>query len=159
VVSSGGTDEEELVDMQITTRRRGGPVMAATDVRVIGAAAGAAVVASGAWYAAFGSRLAQLDEAYAEDASTPAWVMPVELARSTAVAVAVATLADRAQVDGPVEAATLGLGLWAAFPVVLLTGSVVHEQVPWQQAAIHAGDWLVKLLLISSVAGRRRART
>ena len=52
----------------------------------------------------------------------------------------------------------LGLRLWVAFPVVLLSGSVVHEKVPWQQAAVHAGDWLVKLLLMSAVQGRRRRR-
>ena len=73
------------------------------------------------------------------------------------MATAVAVLADRTRARGPIDAARLGLGLWGAFPVVLLTGSVVHEQVPWQQATIHAGDWLVKLLLISALVGRRRA--
>ena len=36
-------------------------------------------------------------------------------------------------------------------------GSVVHEKVPWRLAAIHSGDWLVKLLLITSVVAGRRA--
>jgi hypothetical protein len=36
---------------------------------------------------------------------------------------------------------------------------VVHEQVPWQQAAIHGGDWLVKLLLIPTVVTKRRGPT
>ena len=131
---------------------------AAVEARVVGPAAAAAVAASVAWYTAFGKQLAGLDPAYASDAAPPAWVMPVELARSTTVAVAVATLARRTRVDGPAEAARLGLGLWGAFPVVLLTGSVVHEKVPWQQAAIHAGDWLVKLLLVSVLVGRPRRR-
>ena len=130
----------------------------ATDVRVVGLSAGAAVVASAAWYTAFGKQLARFDESYAEGSRPPAWVMPVELARSTAVAAAVAVLADRTRANGSVEAARLGLELWGAFPVVLLTGSVVHEKVPWQQAAIHAGDWLVKLLLISTLVGRLRGR-
>ena len=39
---------------------------------------------------------------------------------------------------------------------VLLTGSVVHEKVPWRLAAIHGGDWLLKLLLVSAVVARRR---
>ena len=51
------------------------------------------------------------------------------------------------------------MSLWGAFPVVLLTGSVLHEKVPWQQAAIRAGDWLVKLLLVSTLIGRRGAAT
>jgi hypothetical protein len=125
------------------------------DLRRIAAAAGAAVVASGAWYTAFGSRLARLDDVYADGAPPPAWVLPVEFTRSATVATAVAVLADRTGATGPGDGVRLGLTLWTAFPVVLLTGSVVHERVPWQQAAIHAGDWLVKLLLVSAVVGRR----
>ncbi|MGY1671946.1 DUF1761 domain-containing protein [Geodermatophilus sp. SYSU D00710] len=121
----------------------------------VAAAAGASFVASSAWYAAFGSRLARLDEAYATPGPSPAVVAPVELVRTGVVATAVSLLADRLPASGPREALALGAGLWAAFPVVLLTGSVVHEKVPWEQAAIHAGDWLVKLLLVSSIVGRR----
>ena len=124
----------------------------------IGLAAGATVVFSAAWYTAWGERLARLHQAYAGDAPPPAWIVPVELARSTAVATAVSVLADGVRPAGLLGAARLGLGLWGAFPVVLLTGSVVHEKVPWQLAAIHGGDWLGKLLLISAVVGRRRSR-
>ena len=128
--------------------------MVAADVRAVGVSA----AASAAWYTAFERQLARFDEAYAEGSHTPAWVMPVELACRTAVAAAVAALADRTRTQGAAEAARLGLELWGAFPVVLLTGLVVHEKVPWQQAAIHAGDWLVKLLLVSALVGRRRGR-
>jgi Protein of unknown function (DUF1761) len=126
------------------------------DVGRIGAAAAASVVASGGWYAAFGDTLARLDDVYATSSSPPAWVLPVEFARSATVATAVAALAARTGTAGPRDAVRLGLWLWGAFPVVLLTGSVVHEKVPWQQAAIHAGDWLLKLVLVSAVVGRRR---
>jgi hypothetical protein len=54
-------------------------------------------------------------------------------------------------------AARLAVGLWARFPAVLLTGSVVHEKVPWKLAAIHSGDWLVKLLIITGVVAGRAA--
>jgi Protein of unknown function (DUF1761) len=122
----------------------------------VGLAAGASVAASAAWYTAWGNRLALLDEVYAEDARPPAWVLPVEFARSAAVATAVAVLSRRTGVADTGSALRLGAGLWGAFPVVLLSGSVVHEKVPWQQAAIHAGDWLVKLLLVSTVVGGAR---
>ncbi len=72
------------------------------------------------------------------------------------MATAVADLARRTGVADRGGALRLGAGLWGAFPAVLLTGSVVHEKVPWQQAAIHAGDWLVKLLLVSTVVGGAR---
>ena len=128
------------------------------DLPAIGLATAAAVAASGAWYAAFGSRLAQLHDAYAEDTAAAGWIVPVELARSGTVAVTVSALAARTGVTRPRDAVRLGLALWVAFPGVLLTGSVVHEKVPWRLAAIHAGDWLVKLLLVSLATGARRRR-
>lgn len=130
---------------------------APVDLRAVGLAAGAAVVASTAWYTALGRQLAQLNEAYAEGARPPAWVLPVEVGRSAAVATAVAVLARRTDTRGLPSAARLAVGLWAAFPAVLLTGSVVHEKVPWRLAAIHSGDWLVKLLLITGVVAGRRS--
>ncbi|SET95028.1 DUF1761 domain-containing protein [Geodermatophilus poikilotrophus] len=128
------------------------------DLSAIGLATAAAVAASGAWYAAFGRRLAQLHDAYAEDTAAAGWIVPVELARSGTVAVTVSALAARTGVTRPRDAVRLGLALWVAFPGVLLTGSVVHEKVPWRLAAIHAGDWLVKLLLVSLATGARRRR-
>ena len=128
------------------------------DLPAIGLATAAAVVASGAWYAAFGRRLAQLHDAYAENTAAAGWIVPVELARSGTVAVTVSALAARTGVTRPRDAVRLGLALWVAFPGVLLTGSVVHEKVPWRLAAIHAGDWLVKLLLVSLATGVRRRR-
>jgi hypothetical protein len=34
---------------------------------------------------------------------------------------------------------------------MILLGSVIHENVPWKLAAIHTGDWLVKLLLMAVI--------
>jgi hypothetical protein len=39
----------------------------------------------------------------------------------------------------------LGALVWV-FPAMILLGSVVHENVSLMLAAIHAGDWMVKLL-------------
>ena len=83
-------------------------------------------------------------------------MLPVELARSATVATAVAVARRRSGAGDRASRLRLAAGLWAAFPVVLLTGSVVHEKVPWQQAAIHGGDWLVKLLLVAGVVGGGR---
>ena len=68
------------------------------DIARVGLAAGASVAASAAWYTAWGDRLARLDEAYAGDTRPPAWVLPVELARSAAVATAVDVLCRRTEV-------------------------------------------------------------
>lgn len=49
----------------------------------------------------------------------------------------------------------LGLGglLWIGFPVLLLSGSVMWQSVPLMLALIHAGDWFVKLLLMTLILG------
>lgn len=84
-------------------------------------------------------------------------MLPVELTRSATVAAAVAVLAERTGTRGLPGALRLANGLWVTFPAVLLTGAVVHEKVPWRLAAVHGGDWLIKLVLVSGVvAGRGR---
>jgi hypothetical protein len=45
----------------------------------------------------------------------------------------------------------LGPVLWVGFPFVLLTGAIMWEDVPRKLAAIHAGDWLVKMALITAI--------
>ena len=78
-------------------------------------------------------------------------MMPVELLRTLAVTCVVAVVVALGDVEGWLAGAALGVVLWVGFPVVLLSGSVVHEKVPWRLAGLHAGDWLVKLVLVSVV--------
>jgi hypothetical protein len=51
----------------------------------------------------------------------------------------------------PHDVLALGTVLWLGFPVVVLAGSVFHEHVPVPLAALHAGDWLLKLLAITTI--------
>jgi hypothetical protein len=51
------------------------------------------------------------------------------------------------------SALSLALLLWVGFPLILLTGSVLWENVPAKLAALHAGDWLLKLILMSAILG------
>ena len=106
---------------------------------------------SGAYYAAVGTRLAQLSPAYAEPGGPAAATIALELLRSLVVAVAVAALVVGLGLDALGPALVLGLGLWVSFPVVLLLGSVIHERVPPLLAAIHAGDWLLKLAAVALI--------
>jgi hypothetical protein len=34
---------------------------------------------------------------------------------------------------------------------VLWIGAVIHENTSWKLAAIHAGDWLAKLLVVAVI--------
>jgi uncharacterized PurR-regulated membrane protein YhhQ (DUF165 family) len=121
------------------------------DYVAIGAAAVAAFIVSGVWYALFGDRLSQLHPAYVDGGAPSASTVLVELVRNLVVATVIAGLISRLPVETWHGAIVLGLALWVGFPVVLLAGSVYHEKVPPQLAAIHSGDWLLKLLTIAVI--------
>lgn len=116
-------------------------------------AAVAAFVASGAWYAAFGGLLARLSDAYANAGPSAAATVPVELVRSFVVATVLAAVSAGIGVESWADAVLLALVVWAGFPLMILSGSVFHEKVPWRLAAVHAGDWLVKLAVIALIVG------
>jgi hypothetical protein len=114
-----------------------------------------AFVVSTSWYMVFGRQLAELlgrDPAEAAD-RPPVWMVLVELLRSVVVAAVFAGLLARLDLAGWVDGVLLALTLWVAFPGVLLSGSVLWDKVPWRVAAIHGGDWVVKLLLFGVLFG------
>lgn len=41
--------------------------------------------------------------------------------------------------------------LWIGFPVMLLSGSVMWENIAPELALIHAGDWLMKIIIMTMV--------
>jgi hypothetical protein len=106
-------------------------------VAVLGAT-GAAFVLGGAYYAVLGDRLPGAGD-------TAPWQLAVELLRCLVLCAVVAGLAAEGGVDDPAGGLLLGLALWIGFPLVLWAGAVIHEKTPVWLAAIHAGDWLVKL--------------
>src|SRR2546423_1159010 len=90
-----------------------------------------------------------LDPAVAmQDTKMPAGKLVIELVRCLVLAFIIGHFVAVLGVTNWFLAIHMGLLLWVAFPVVLLTGSVLWENIPVKVAAIHAGDWLVKLLVI-----------
>ncbi|MFF4416595.1 DUF1761 domain-containing protein [Streptosporangium sp. NPDC001559] len=77
----------------------------------------------------------------------------LELARGLVVAAVIAGLARYAGLTDVWSTVVLGLVLWVGFPAVLLTGSMMWERTPAVTAALHAGDWLIKILVISAIVG------
>ena len=130
--------------------------MDSVNIAAVVVAAIACFVASGAYYALLAARAARYSTAWAAGASQPAWKIAQEPFRALVTAMAVATVAAMAGVDGVNAGASLAALLWVGFPAMLLAGSVIHEGVPWQLAAIHAGDWLLKLLIIGVIVGAWR---
>ncbi len=116
-------------------------------------AAVAAFVASSAYYMSLGRQLATLSPVYADASRPPAWKVAQEPVRNLIVASVVAGLASLSEIADWTGTMGLALALWIGFPVMLLAGSVIHENVPWKLAAIHAGDWLMKLVIIAVIVG------
>jgi hypothetical protein len=114
-------------------------------------AAIAVFVFAGVYYSLLASQGAKWSAAWAEGSQTPAWLIGLELIKAVVVASVIAGLVALIGITDVAGALQLALALWVAFPVVLLIGSVSHEKVPWQLAAIHAGDWLAKLLVIAVI--------
>lgn len=131
--------------------------MSGLNVAAIGVATVATFVISSVWYAVLDGRRAALlgGEAVAAPAPAPAapppWKLGVELLRSLTVSTVMATVVVGLEVASVASAVLIAVAAWAAFPGVLLTGSVLWDDVRPELAAIHAGDWLLKLLAITLI--------
>ncbi|MBA2337950.1 MAG: DUF1761 domain-containing protein [Acidimicrobiia bacterium] len=112
----------------------------------------AAFIIGFVYYTMLGERLAEVSEAAAAGEQMPPWQIAVEFLRCLVLAAVVAGLAAQAGVDDWSGGLILGAVLWVGFPLVLWIGAVVHEKTPIQLAAIHAGDWLAKLLVLGLIA-------
>jgi heme/copper-type cytochrome/quinol oxidase subunit 2 len=119
------------------------------------AAAVAAFVVSSVWYTIFGNawmELRGINPATAANMRMPAWTMLFVIVQSLVVAFMLAYFIGHLGIIDWKGAVRLGALVWV-FPAMILLGSVVHENVPLSLAAIHAGDWLVKLLLMTLILG------
>jgi hypothetical protein len=81
-------------------------------------------------------------------AKMPGGKLLVELVRCFILAYVITRFVALLGIASLMGAVHFGLMLWIGFPVILLAGSVLWENTPVKVAAIHAGDWLVKTLVI-----------
>ena len=120
-------------------------------------AAVAAFVVSTVWYIVFGKEMMKLQgvkpDAMADMEKPQPWKILVEIVRSLVVAYVLARFVVLLGVVEWMGAVQLGVWAWIGFPITLLVGSVIWENTPWKLAAIHAGDWLVKILFIVAILG------
>jgi Protein of unknown function (DUF1761) len=105
------------------------------------AATVAAFVAGGAYYSVVPTT----------GGETPPWTLAIEVLRCAILAAVVTGIASRGDIDTWTGGLLLGLVLWTGFPFVLWLGAVVHENTPVKLAAVHGGDWLLKLVLIGPI--------
>lgn len=112
----------------------------------------AAFVLSATYYAVLPAQGAEASDGRpAGGQPPPPWKLAVELLRSLIVAAVVAGLARHGDVDGWTGGVVLGLALWIGFPFVLWTGAMLWERTPWKLAALHGGDWLLKLPVVAVI--------
>ena len=126
--------------------------MAELNILAIVVAGVASFVASVAWYMVFGSATARLQREWrgVEPSGRPPrpWELLILLVNGWVIAAVVAVIVNLADISGWAASAGLGLLLWVGFALTQWVGSVLGEQVPVRLAAIHAGDWLMHMLII-----------
>ncbi len=117
-------------------------------------AAVAAFVVSSVWYILFGKELAKASTAFAEAMQKPQpWKMLVVIVQSLVLALVLAYIIGLIGDVDWMGAVRVGVLLWIGLSAVQWVGSIMWENVPLKMAAIHAGDWLVKLVLIAVIVG------
>ena len=120
----------------------------------IAAATVAAFILSSMYYSATTPLERRAVGAAALDRGRPRpWKVVTELGRTAVLAIVFTWIARQAGDIDLLRDLTLAVILWIGFPVVLLTGSVIWEKVHPATAAMHAGDWLIKLVVIAVVLG------
>jgi len=117
----------------------------------------AAFVFSSVWYSVFGKARMKLlgndQGATADMRRVPTWKKLLELVRTFVVTLVMAHVIALAGIVGWLNAVQLGVWVAIGFPIMILMGSVMWDKRPWKLAAIHAGDWIVKILLMAAILG------
>jgi Protein of unknown function (DUF1761) len=117
-------------------------------------AAVAAFVVSSVWYIVFGKELAKVSAAFAEALQKPQpWKMLGVIVQSLVLALVLAYFIGLIGDVDWMGAVRVGVLLWIGLSAMQWVGSIMWEKVPWKMAAIHAGDWLVKLVVIAVLVG------
>lgn len=122
------------------------------------AAAAAAFAFSMVWYSPLLFADIWVAAKGAEATAMPAWKFLVAPLRELVTACLLAWLVGRLQIDSWKGAAFLGLVLWLAFYVVQLAGAVIFDGMPPALGAVHAGDWLGKMLIMALILNAWRKR-
>jgi hypothetical protein len=117
-------------------------------------AAFVAFIGSVVWYIIFGKEMAKVSKAFAEaQKQRQPWKMLFVLGEHIVIALVLAYLVVRLDITGWTGAALLGFLLWLGFSATQWVSSIVWEKEPLKKAAIHGGDWLVKLIIIAVILG------
>jgi hypothetical protein len=101
------------------------------------------------WYSPFLFGGIWMEHRGAAVVSTPAWKFLIAPLREIITSYLLAWMIARLGIEDWKKAAILGFWLWLAFYAVQLAGAVIWDDMPMALGAVHAGDWLMKMLLMS----------
>lgn len=124
---------------------------ARVNIAAIVVAAVTAFAFSLVWYSPLLFADVWIDAKGAEATAMPMWKFLVAPLRELISAWLLAWLIGRLGIADWKGAAFLALVLWLAFYVVQLAGAVIFDGMPPALGAVHAGDWLGKMLIMSLI--------
>ncbi|MEV4314294.1 DUF1761 domain-containing protein [Actinocrispum sp. NPDC049592] len=81
------------------------------------------------------------------------WKMLVELLRNAVLAGVIAWFVHEQGITTAGGGLALAGLAWLGFPAVLLSGSVIWDNVRAKLAVIHGGDWLIKIAFMAVLLG------
>jgi hypothetical protein len=126
----------------------------------IAAAALAAFVLSSLYYSPLlaGNLWRAVDPVAAAGMTPSLWKVVAEILRTIVITCVVAHLLTLLGAKDWKDSVILGLWLWFGFSAMMWIGAVMWEKTPWQIAAIHSGDWLIKTGVITAMLGLWRSQ-
>jgi Protein of unknown function (DUF1761) len=114
-------------------------------------AAVAAFIFSSVYYSLLAHVWQAVDPAAAAGAKPSLAKGVIEIARTIVISFVLAHLIRRLGGTDLKSAVMLAFWLWFGFSAMMWVGAIMWEKTPWQVAAIHSGDWLVKTILIAAI--------
>lgn len=122
---------------------------------VLGVAALLPMIASTVWYIVLGDAWLTLRgiDPDTTDTTPAVWVLIAQFVRNLVVVVVLASLMRRLGITTVAAALRLGLLVWFGFEAMAIVGSVLHEGYPLGLYAIHTGDALLAMLIVTLVLG------
>jgi len=119
----------------------------------------AAAAVSSFWYSPllFGKQWMELsgtNRAGTRNTTLHAWKVSIDLVRELVVIYVFGRFVSNLRIVDWKGALSLGLWMWLGFPVQMLVGASLWDNKPWTLDLIHAGDWLLKMVLIALILAK-----
>jgi hypothetical protein len=119
----------------------------------------AAIAVSSIWYSPllFGKQAMELNganRAGTADTAIQAWKSLIDIVREFVVVYVLARFVSGLGIVDWKSALRVGFWVWLGFPVQMLVGASLWDNKPWALDLIHAGDWLMKMLLMALILAK-----